>query len=113
MKLSSVKHLQDSVDDLGLDVQAIADEHDQYCLTATNEAEALNWFHSLPIESLSESLNRDHGRPRLKYSLRDMHHKFALRKLHEEKMEELERLKIRLSIAKIDAVLDMIAKAIG
>lgn len=109
MKLSSVKHLQETVEELGLDIKAIAEEHDRYCLNYSSETEAFNWLHSMPIETLSDSVNRDNQRPRSKYSLHDMRHKFALRKLHEKKREELEVLQIQLNIARIDVLLGKIA----
>ncbi|MCK9567666.1 hypothetical protein M0R72_01795 [Candidatus Pacearchaeota archaeon] len=108
MKLSNVNVLRETIDELGLDLQAIADEHDQYCLKTSTEDEAMNWLHSMPIENLSDSLNREHQRPRSKYSLHDMRHKFALRKLHEKKKEELDRLKIDLNIAMIDSIISKI-----
>jgi hypothetical protein len=110
MQLSNVNGLRETVEELGLDLQAIADEHDQYCLKASTEDEAINWLHSMPIESLSNSLNMEHQRPRSKYSLHDMRHKCALRKLHEKKKEELDRIKIDLSIAMIDSILEKIER---
>jgi hypothetical protein len=110
MKSLNVKILQQNVEELGLDLQALVEEHDRYALT--NEDDAMNWFHSLPIESLSDSLNREHQRPRTRYSLHDMKHKFALRKLHEKKKEELEQLKTVLEIAKIDLVLKNISRTL-
>lgn len=108
MKLSNVNTLQETVEELGLDLKAIADEHDQYCLKTSTEDEAINWFHSMPIETLSDSLNREYKRPRTKYSLHDMRHKFALRKLHEKKKEELDKIKIDLKVARIDFILSKI-----
>ena len=113
MKLSSVKHLQETVEELGLDLKAIAEEHDRYCFNYSTDDDAINWLHSMPIETLSDSLNRDNKRPRLKYSLHDMQHKFALKKLHEKKKEELEDLQTQLNVAKIDMLLNTIKKIIG
>jgi hypothetical protein len=110
MKLSSVKVLQETVEELGLDLQAIADEHDSYCLKSNTEEDAIKWLHSLPIETLSDSLDKERQRPRKKYSLHDMHHKFALRKLHEKKKDELDKIKTNLNIAKIDSILSKINK---
>ena len=110
MKLSNVKALQETVEELGLDLQAIADEHDKYCFQSSSENDTFNWLHSLPIETLSDSLNRERQKPRTKYSLHDMNHKFALRKLHEKKKEELDKLKIKFNIAKIDYLLNKIEK---
>ncbi len=110
MKLKSddltkqVKNLQRSVNDLNLDLQAIQEEHDRYVLGASKD-EAIEWFHSLPIESLKESLNHDKKNPRTKYSLQDMKHKFALRRLHEKKKEQLEDEKSKLSIARVNHIL--------
>ena len=113
MKLSNVKYLQETVEELGLDLKAIADEHDRYCFSYSSDKEAFDWLHSMPIETLSDSINRDKQMPRSKYSLHDMQHKFALRKLHEKKKEELEVLQTQLNVAKIDVLLDKIKKVIG
>ena len=110
MKLSNVNQLQETVEELGLDLQAIADEHDLYCLKTSSEVEAMAWMHSLPIETLSESLNNERQMPRSKYSLHDMHHKFALRKLHEKRKYELDIIKSQLISAKIDFLLSEIDK---
>lgn len=112
MTLSSVKRLQEEVNELGLDLQAIADEHDKYCLTYNTDADAIQWLHSMPIETLSDSLNKEHQRPRVKYSLHDITHKSALRKLHSKKKDELEFIQIQLNIAMIDHLLGVIAKVI-
>lgn len=102
-----VKKLQRSVNELNLDLEAIQEEHDRYALDVSKD-ETIDWFHSLPIESLMESLNLDYKNPRTKFSLKDMKHKFALRKLHEQKKSKLEDEKIRLNVAKIDYILSKI-----
>lgn len=102
-----VRKLKKSVRELCLDLQAITEEHDRYVPKGSQE-EIIEWFHSLPIETLLESINREHNLPRTKYSLCDIKHKFALRKLHEKKKEELEQKQIELNIAKIDCVLSKI-----
>jgi hypothetical protein len=104
-----VKRLQRSVEELGLDLKAILEEHDRYRLKGTNE-EIMDWFQSLPIETLRESCDREHGFPRTKYSLRDMQHNFALRKLHEKKTQEFERKQSELNVARINHVLAQIER---
>lgn len=102
-----VKRLEKSVKELGQDVQAILEEHDRYRLKGSNE-EIMEWFQSLPIETLKESLDRERQKPRTKYSLHDMQHKFTLRKLHEQKTLELECKQTDLIVAKINHVLTQI-----
>ncbi len=75
-----VKKLQRSVNDLYLDLQAIQDEHDKYILN-TPKDKAVDWFQSLPIETLKESLDCDKNNPRTKYSLHDMKQKFGPSKI--------------------------------
>ena len=59
MKLSNIDVLEEVVTELGLDLEALAEEHNQYCMSSSiTEEEALNWLHSLPIETLSDSLNK-------------------------------------------------------
>jgi hypothetical protein len=99
-----LRRLQRSVKELDLDLQAILEEHDRYRLRGSDES-ILNWFESLPIETLCESLDHDHHRPRTRYSLQDMRHKFALRRLHEKKTAELVQKQSELKVAKIDCVL--------
>jgi hypothetical protein len=112
MKLKSdkyIKKLQRNVRELDLDIQAIIEEHDRYVLSGSTK-EIQNWFDSLPIESLKELCDREKHRPRTKYSLHDMKHKFALRKLHDEKQEQLISERSKLNLAKIDFILSQIEK---
>jgi hypothetical protein len=104
-----VKRLQKTVKELDLDLKAIVEEHDRYRLQGPDD-KIMNWFHSLPIETLVESLDREYHKPRTKYSLHDMKHKFALRKLHEKKSKELEQKKTELNLAKINHVLAQIER---
>jgi hypothetical protein len=99
-----IKKFQRNIKNLSLDVKAIIEEHDRYTLNGSKE-EVEKWFHSLPIESLKESLNREYGRPRTRYTLHDMKHKFALRKLYEQKQDALVEEQRKLNIAKIDYIL--------
>jgi hypothetical protein len=109
MKLLKIEQLQETVEELALDLKALAEEHDLYCFNYSSDKEAIDWLHSMPIETLSDSINRDKQRARSKYSLSDIRHKRALRKLHEKKKDELETLQTQLSIAKIDVILGKIA----
>ena len=71
------------------------------------------FFDSLPISTLCESLKREAGKPRETFSLADMKHKFGLRKLHERKQEELERKQHEYNIAKIEVIQNNIRKVEG
>lgn len=104
-----VKRLQRSVSELDLDVKAILEEHDRYRMKGSDE-EILKWFQSLPIETLHESCDREHQKPRTKYSLHDMKHKFSLRRLHEKKVQELVKRKSELNVARINCILAQIEK---
>lgn len=106
MKLRNdeIKKLEQCISDLNLDIQTIMQEHEHCVFDGSNE-EVMSWFHSLPIETLSESIGFDTGKPRSKYSLTDMKHQFALRKLHREKVDQLQVKQTELSIAKIDSIL--------
>jgi len=107
MKLKSdnqVQRLKKSVQELNLDLEAITREHDSYGIKGTDD-EVWDWFHCLPIETLQESLDFEYNKPRMKYSLQDMKHRFVLRKLHETKKNELEQKKSELLLAKIDNLL--------
>lgn len=104
-----VRKLQRNVNDLNLDLQAIQEEHDKYVLGGSKD-EAIEWFNSLPIETLRDSLDREKKAPRTKYSLQDMRHKFALRRLHEQKKDQLEKEQSKLNLARIDHIAAQIKK---
>jgi hypothetical protein len=104
-----IKKLKKTVRELDLDLQAIIEEHDRYRFQDSDD-KVMQWFESLPIETLSESLNKEHNKPRTKYSLHDLKHKFNLRKLHEKKSKELDQKKSELNVAKINHVLSQIYK---
>lgn len=106
--MMNLKLLTKTIKELTLDLQAIVEEHDRYRLNSSSVDDAFGWLNSLPIESLKESLDKDYSNPRSKYSLSDMKHKFALRKLHDQKKEKLEDLKSKLNIAKIDELINII-----
>lgn len=103
-----VRKLAKKVDELLLDLNAIADEHERYRFGGMAAVES--WINCLPIETLRESVERDHGKPRTKMALGDLKHKFGLRKLHEDYQEKLEQAEIELNVAKIDKVLEQIGK---
>ena len=109
----NLKQLQETVQELDLDLQAIAEEHDKYCLKTVTDDEAMNWLHSLPIESLKDSLDKEHQRPRSKYSMHDIVHKSALRKLHDKKKNELEIHNCKLNIATLDVLIEKISVVLG
>jgi hypothetical protein len=105
LKSDNQKVLQKSVRDLDSDLRAITKEHNAYGINGSEE-EIEEWFHCLPIESLRESIDFENKVPRTKYSLQDMKRRFALRKTHEKKKDELEKKKSELQVSKID---DLIA----
>jgi len=111
--MTNLKQLQNIVQELDLDLKALAEEHDKYCLKSTNDDDAINWLHSLPIETLTDSLDKDHQRPRTKYTMHDIIHKSALRKLHEKKKTELEIQTHKLNIAKIDFLINKISDVLS
>lgn len=104
-----IKRLQRSVEELDLDIKAILEEYDRYRMKGTNE-EIMDWFQSLPIETLRESCDRERGNPRCKYSLKDMQHNFSLRRLHEQKTFEFQRKQSELNVARINHVLAQIER---
>jgi len=103
-----VERLEKKVDDLLLDLDAIADEHNRYRFGGMGAAES--WINSLPIETLRESVSREHGHPRTKLALGDFKHKTGLRRLHEEYQDQLEQTEIELNVARIDKALEQIGK---
>lgn len=104
----SIKKLQHEVEELSLDLIAIADEHDKYSLPSG--LVSANWIDSLPIETLSESLNVSKGEPRSGFSLRGLVHRPKLRKLYDKTKDELESKASELTIKKIDLILKQIRK---
>jgi len=92
-----------------LELQMIEEEHDEYRIDGSIE-DIEDWFHSLPIESLRESLNQEYGLPRESYSLKDMLMKFGLQREYDSVQENLTQLKRELYIAKIDCVLSEIER---
>jgi hypothetical protein len=104
-----VSKLQRNVNDLSLDLQAIKEEHDRYTFGSSKD-KVIEWFSSLPIESLLDSIDHEKHKPRTRFNLQDMHHKFALRKLHNQKQDQLERETTKLNIVKIDQIINRINK---
>lgn len=102
-----VKVHQNSLKELKLDLQAIQEEHDKYVLDSSI---GKNWFDSLPIETLKESLDNEKRNPRTKYSLKDMRHKFSLQRLYDKKKEQLDLEQSKLNIARIDYIINQIEK---
>jgi hypothetical protein len=108
LKNDKIKKLQKKVDELKLDLSAINEEYKLYCVPKNKDGTEIDWFNYLPIETLLESLNKDHGKPRIKYSLSDFHHNFKLFNLYIEKFKEYSELNSKLNIAKINKVLNEI-----
>lgn len=109
-KGNSLKKLQKQVNELGLDLQAIYDEYKLYLPPDKKHASDPEWFEHLPIETLSESINRDKGLPRSYYSLRDLDQSENLKRFYLEKLEEFEQLNQKLKLAKINKALKDIKK---
>ena len=80
-KDNKIRNLERYCSELKLDIDAIEDEHSFYRMNSS-QYEAMNWFDCLPIETLKESINREKGRPREKYSLKDLYNKFKLERLY-------------------------------
>jgi hypothetical protein len=91
----TVKRLERSIRELTLDLKAITDEHDRYCWPTHEQAVA--WFESLPIETLRESVERDHGKPRL----------------HEKTQAQLEQKERDLREARYDRAIKEIERILG
>jgi hypothetical protein len=106
------RRLKRHIKELYLDVKAIIEEHDRYRLGGDMDR-IEQFFESLPIETLRESLERENGKPRTTFSLRDMHHKFGLRRLHDQKQAELERRQREYNIARMEVLQNKIQKVEG
>jgi len=102
---AEASQLKLSRDELDLHLQALSEEHDRYCLPAELGSD---WFDCFPIETLMESLDDDVGLERTKYSLHDMHHRFAIKRALIDKREELESKDSELLVANIDSLLEKI-----
>ena len=108
-RTSEIKRLEREVRELALDIKAIIDEHDSYTIADTTEG-VRQWFNSLPIESLNESLRRERGLPRTRPSLKDIDHRTGLRREHDRTKDAFEKAESDLRIARIELVMARIAK---
>lgn len=106
---SMVKKLQRQEKQLSRDIKAIIKEHDSYSFGGSKE-NISDWFDSLPIQDLRDSLERQHNYPRRHPSLRDLKHKFGLRKLFTKTADKLQEVQTELKIATIDSIINKIAK---
>lgn len=106
-KDKNIRKLEHLCSELELDLKAIRDEYSFYKMNVSDE-DAVNWFNCLPIETLKESIDREKFRPRLKYSLKDMHNNFRLKELHSKKEEELSDALSNLRVAKINSLISYI-----
>lgn len=84
-------------------LKEIEKEHNGYCLDGDVD-KVTEWFQSLPIETLQESLNYDLN-AHSKYSLNDLNKKSVLRKEFDSFIEQFSSLQSKLNIAKIDLLL--------
>jgi len=107
-KPKSIKGIQNKINELELDLEAIIEEHNKYTLPNSNEA--AKWMNSLPINSLYDSLLCDNDKYTSFFSIRNMHHRPKLRKLFEKTLDEYESLKSELQVKRIDKVLAKIKK---
>lgn len=103
------RRLRNDVRELTLDVKAIIEEHDRYRLGGNIE-QIEKFFDSLPIETLRDSILFEKNQPRERYSLKDMCHKFGLRRYYHQKKHELDLKQHELNIAKIDIIISRIKK---
>lgn len=111
MKLSRTKQIEKEIKKTTLDIKAIMEEHDRYKFKSDKEAYA--FMESLPIETLTDSLNKDLGKPRSRISLKDIPHVNKLHREFDEKQESLKKLKNDLFIAQIDELQEKINNIIG
>ncbi len=100
---SKIRKLKKLYKNLCSDLDAIEKEHNRY--KPANEAEAMIWLESFPIESLRDSLDYENNRPRKKLSLKDVKHRSNLRLLYEHNLDALDKLYSDLNIAQIDLLL--------
>ena len=104
--MTNLKTLTKTVEELDFDLRVIAEEHDRYRLNSSNEDEAMNWLHSLPIETLSESLDKEHLRPRTKYSFNHMSTSSCFASFMRKRRKNLSYFSLNLNVAKIDCLLN-------
>jgi hypothetical protein len=104
-----IKKLEKQVKQLAKQAQSIIKEHDSLRLGG-DDSKISNWFFSMPIETLSESLNHDLKKPREKYSLKDLVKKFNLRKQFIKKQQEMDKYASELVTVKVEFLLDKISK---
>jgi hypothetical protein len=101
-KKDNIEKLQENVEELGLDIQALTEEQDWYYLAD-----------GLPIKTLYDSIVFDRKILRKRGSLRDIHHKIALEKIKNKKIDELEIKKHKLNAARIGLILEKINRELG
>jgi hypothetical protein len=101
------KTLASKVKSLERYINNLSEEHERLRLTDEEASEFTSIF-NFPIQSLKDSLEIDYEYPKNKYSMCDMLEKFRLKKLHAQKSVELENLKSKANIAKIECLLEKI-----
>lgn len=105
-KPKSIRAIKKAIKELELDLEAIIEEHKKY--TFPTPSEAGNWINSLPINTLKDSISYEKGSFSSFFSIRNMHHRPALAKLFDKKIDEYEQLKSDLQVKQIDATLKKI-----
>ena len=105
----TINSLSKELKELVLDIDAIAKEYEEYTIADTDEG-VRQWFESMPIESLDDSIRSERGLPRTRMNLKDLQIRFGLRKEYARTVEEQEKVQRRLQMAKIGLVLDKIAR---
>lgn len=96
--------------ELQLDLKAIKEEYGLYQMSSDKEAS--DWFSSLPIRNLKDSLNKELGKPREYYSIHDMKVNYDLRKLYFKKLNELIDVESNIRVEKISLLIDNINEII-
>jgi len=107
-KVRKLKKTERVVRQLVRELDALADEHDLYRISDSEEA--MDWIECLPIANLKESLNKEHGKPREKLSLQDLVQKQVLRKHYDKKAAELYSAVSEAHCAKIDVLIEAVCK---
>jgi hypothetical protein len=101
---SKTEILEAEVKNISKDISSIVKEHQNYVLEGEDADNFFSAF-SFPIETLKESLERQRGLTKKKYSLKDFYQKIKLRKLHQKSIEKLSFAKSELMVSKIDELL--------
>jgi hypothetical protein len=106
-KKRELTRLNREVKRLARDLDELVDKHNTFRVGGGAQ-KVIEWFESFPIETLRESLDYDHSKPRKKLTLADLSEKGRVRRAHALKEEQLELAEHRRTAAEIDVLLEKI-----